>query len=873
MIEKTIEISVRELVEFAERSGDIDNRVAHFDPDAMQEGARLHRKIQKEQGAGYSAEVSLKFEAEEEYDGEQMIFAIDGRADGIFSDTWEEIKQKLGVAAVALKEPPANISVTDYIEISDDTQKPEKEELIFIDEIKTTYKNVDDLTEPVKVHLSQAKCYAYIYSVQNELKNCGVRMSYCNLENEKMKFFYLVFAYEELETWFKSVTHEYARWIAWQIKWERIRNASIKETVFPFQYREGQKELAAGVYRTILRKKKLFLEAPTGVGKTISTVFPAVKAMGEGLSSKIFYGTAKTIARTVAEEAFSVLMDRGLKFKAVTITAKEKVCVLEKPACNPDECPRAKGHFDRVNECVYDMLQNEGRITRELILKYAEKYNVCPFEMCLDVTNWADAVICDYNYLFDPNVYLRRFFADGVEKDHIFLIDEAHNLVERAREMYSARVKKEDFLAVKKMVGTDSYNHKKLSTALEKCNKKMLEIKRQCDDFAVWEDTDELLNALMAFMGVYESMPVNFHVSDPELLSTLYLDVRHFVNMYERMDGDYNIYSDYSSDGSFNVTLCCMDPSNPLKECLKRGRSAVFFSATLIPVKYYISQLGGSEEDYAVYAPSPFDKKNRIVMIARDVSTKYTRRGQAEYEKIARYIKDFTDVKVGNYMVFFPSYRMMLDVAESLKGIMKDELNEILISPENEHEDHGDTEKADGKAADIERLEESSSGIKPEETIESGKKYLLLQLPGMSEKEKETFLDYFDETNAGTLIGFCVMGGIFGEGIDLKSERLIGAVVVGTGLPQVCNERELFRNYFDGINGNGFEYAYLYNGMNKVLQSAGRVIRTSEDRGAILLLDERFGTSQYSSLFPQEWYPYEYVDSIGMSKILKGFWG
>ena len=808
----TISISVRELVEFAERSGDIDNRTARTDPDAMQEGARLHRKIQKEYGSGYSAEVSLKYDAFEEYDGEEMIFSIDGRADGIFS-----------------------------------------EDITFIDEIKTTYKKVENMEEPIKVHLAQAKCYAYIYAEQNGLSEAGVRMSYANLESEEKKFFHYRYTFEELESWFKSITHEYAKWIAWQMKWVRRRNASIKNVAFPFSYRDGQKDLAAGVYRTILRRKKLFLEAPTGVGKTISTVFPAVKAMGEGLTSKLFYGTAKTIARTVAEEAFSVLMDKGLEFKAVTITAKEKICVLEKPACNPDECPRAKGHFDRVNTCVYDMLNNEGRITRDLILAYAEKYNVCPFEMCLDVTTWADAVICDYNYLFDPNVYLRRFFADGPERDYVFLVDEAHNLVERAREMYSARLVKEDFLSVKKMVGTADYNHKRLSGALEKCNKSLLEIKRECDDFSVWEDVDTLYDTCLKFMGTYEALPVDFRVEDPEKLSELYLNVRHFVNMHERMDGDYSIYSDYSSDGSFNVTLCCMDPSRALKECLKKGRSAVFFSATLIPVKYYIGQLGGDTEDYAVYAPSPFDKDNRLIMVARDVSTKYTRRSKDEYGKIAAYIRNFVKAKTGNYMVFFSSYKMMLDVAEEYKSLFGAETVEVGLKQADEDTSRADVPASFGKT-------------------EPGKTNLLLQLQGMREQEKEAFLKAFDEANEGTLVGFCVMGGIFGEGIDLRAERLIGAVIVGTGLPQVCNERELFRNYFDGINGKGFEYAYLYNGMNKVLQSAGRVIRTSDDRGTILLLDERFGAEQYRNLFPQEWYPYEYVDLKSMENALDVFW-
>ena len=835
---KKIELSVRDLVEFAERSGDIDNRTSHSDPDAMQQGAKLHRKIQKEQGSGYSAEVTLKHETELEYDGERMILAIEGRADGLFMDSITNAISKSGGASMIVK--PASNEGSDH-------------ELSIIDEIKTTYRDVEKLLEPIGVHLSQAKCYAYIYAKQNDLEEISVRMSYVNLENERKCFFYYVYSYEELDEWFGKITREYSKWMAWQIKWERKRNASIKEVSFPFNYRAGQKELATGVYTTIFRKKKLFLEAPTGVGKTMSTVFPAIKAMGEGLSSKLFYGTAKTIARTVAEEAFGILMDKGMQLKAVTITAKEKICVLEKPACNPDECPRAKGHFDRVNDCVYDMLTNEGRITRDLILEYADKYNVCPFEMCLDVTTWADAVICDYNYLFDPNVYLRRFFAEGSgkEKDYIFLVDEAHNLVERAREMYSAYLKKEDFLTVKKMVGSNTANHKKLSLSLEKCNKILLELKRQSEGFSVWEDADELYAVLLKFMGSYESMPANFKVDDPELLSSLYLEVRHFVNMYESMEDNYSIYSDFGSDGSFGITLCCMDPSGPLKECLKRGRSAVFFSATLIPVKYYIGQLGGSSDDYAVYAPSPFDKNNRLIMVARDVSTKYTRRGKAEYERIAGYIRDFAEAKQGNYMVFFPSYRMMEDVAEALRELMGEGLDDVSVKV----------------SEDLDEAEEVSKDL-----FGNGKTYLLMQLQGMNELEKEQFLKYFDGANQGTLIGFCVMGGIFGEGIDLRAERLIGAVIVGTGLPQVCNERELFRNYFDEKNGSGFEYAYLYNGMNKVLQSAGRVIRTDEDRGAILLLDERFGTEQYRKLFPQEWYPFEYTDAGSMGKRLDEFW-
>lgn len=805
---RKVNISVRDLVEFILRSGDIDSRSSHVDPDAMLEGSRLHRKIQKRQDSGYRAEVPLSLEVPEVYDGEQMVIVIDGRADGIFEREAEPDFFK-----------NAGETGCDGSVVMDGTAL-----YVFIDEIKTTYGDVVHMEAPVSVHLAQARCYAYIYALMNGLDYVGVQMTYCNIETEVIKHFREMYGFEEISDWFSRLTHEYAKWISWQMKWNRARNRSIKQVEFPFDYRPGQRDLVAGVYRTILRDKKLFLEAPTGVGKTISTVFPAVRAMGEGHASKIFYGTAKTIARTVAEEAFHIMTDRGAKLKIVTITAKEKICVLEKPSCNPADCPRAKGHEDRVNDCVYDMLTHEDRISRELINQYAEKHNVCPFEMCLDVTTWSDAVICDYNYLFDPNVYLHRFFADGVKKDFVFLIDEAHNLVERAREMYSAVLIKEKFLEVKRMVGNADANHTRLSTAIERCNKALLQIKRQCEDFAVWEDADTVYNTLLNFMGTYEGMPRSFSVSNQDLMSELYLEIRHFVNMYDGMDNDYTIYSDYSGSGDFCLHLQCMDPSRNLKNCLERGKSATFFSATLLPVKYYVEQLGGdSREDYAVYAPSPFPKENRIIMIARDVSTKYTRRSAEEYEKIVHYITTFVNARQGNYMVFFPSYKMMKDIADVL----------LMHNPEIN---------------------------------------LLLQQQSMTEEDREDFLRFFEEGQQETRLGFCVMGGIFGEGIDLRADRLIGAVIVGTGLPQVCNERELFRNYFDERNNSGFEYAYLYNGMNKVLQSAGRVIRTDEDRGAILLLDERFGMKQYRDLFPMEWYPNEYVTCESMKERLGEFW-
>ena len=773
-----IKISVRNLVEFIMRSGDIDTAsVGVRDVTALKEGMRIHKKIQKSRGTNYQAEVPLSIMVPLDFEGDSFSLCIEGRADGI---------------------------------IDDDT----------IEEIKGIYMDLDYLKEPIGVHLAQAKCYAYIYAKQRELEKIEVQMTYCNIESEVCKYFTEIYSFEELKRWFDGLIMEYSKWANWQYQWKKQRDASIKWIEFPFAYREGQRDLVAGVYRSIIRNKKLYIEAPTGVGKTISTIFPTVKAMGEGEVEKIFYLTAKTIARTVAEDTFSLLINKGMFFKVVTITAKEKICIYDKCTCNPKECERAKGHYDRVNDAVYDLLTTQNQINRELILEYAKKQCVCPFEMCLDVTNWADAVICDYNYAFDPNAHLRRFFADEKKKNFVFLIDEAHNLVERARQMYSARLSKCDFLEAIRIIKP---YHKKLSKALNACNHDLLEFKRACDDFEVVDDISMFVFHLMRAAALYDEflqgMP---NLEGRDALLNLYFDLRHFLAIYEEMDNHYTIYTDYENEKDFGMTLKCMDPSVKLKYYLEKGKSAIFFSATLLPIQYYKEQLGGLEEDYAIYAPSPFDVKKRLLMIATDVSTKYNRRNESEFQKIANYIEILAGLKKGNYFVFFPSYQMMNQVAFYIKG-------------------HPDIE-------------------------------IHMQTQGMSEQMKEEFLLNFSQQSVKTQIGLCVMGGIFSEGIDLKNDCLIGAIIVGTGIPMVCNERELFRNYYEEKKGAGFEYAYLYNGMNKVLQSAGRVIRTAEDKGVILLLDDRFTNWQYSRLFPREWFPNQLVNEHSLHDVVNNFW-
>lgn len=777
---KQVRISVRALVEFVLRSGDIDNRRSGAaQKDAMAAGTRIHKKIQKRMGGNYRAEVPLKYTALDEEEDIELL--VEGRADGIF----------------------------------------EEDGIVTIDEIKGVYMDLERLTEPVAVHMAQAMCYGYFYCCDRDLDGVRIQLTYCNLETEEIRRFHEDRSKEELEAWFRSVIHEYFKWARYLCHHELQRNQSISGLEFPFPYREGQRDLAVAVYKTISRKKRLFIQAPTGIGKTLSTIFPAVQAMGAGKASKVFYLTAKTITRTVAEEAFRILRSRGLVFTAVTITAKEKLCPMEKTECNPEACPYAKGHFDRVNEAVFDILHLEQEMDRETVLRYAEKYRVCPFEFCLDISSWTDGIICDYNYVFDPNVRLKRYFADGASGDYLFLVDEAHNLVSRAREMYSASVYKEDFQEVKRIIKGKS---PRLERQLDRCNKLLLSMKRECGDWQLLEDVTGLAAGIMTAFSYMETFMEEFpEFPERETVLDFYFCLRDFLNVYEELDGHYRIYEENREDGSFLVRLFCVDPSRLLSRCMDQGASTILFSATLLPVRYYKTLLSGNQEDYAVYVNSPFPEENRLLMVAEDVSSRYTRRSPLEYRKVADYIRIVTQSRPGNYMVFFPSYQYMGEIEEILE----------------------------------------------EEPLKAD---LLVQGQGMGEAEKAEFLEEFEKERSHSLAAFCVMGGVFSEGIDLKEERLIGVIVVGTGLPMVCAEQEVLKGYFDETEEKGFDFSYQYPGMNKVLQAAGRVIRTPGDRGVILLLDDRFLRRDHLELFPREWEHFQVVNRGNAARCLEDFW-
>lgn len=760
-MKKTIKISVRNLIEFVLRSGDIDN--SFMSTSRALEGTLAHQKVQKSYGQEYSPEVTLKHS----FSYNDYNLEIEGRADGIF-------------------------------------MLPDE---IIVDEIKSTTKDLETIEENFNhLHWAQAKCYGYIYALQNELDNIYIQLSYFHIESEELKIFKRNFSFVELEIFFIDIIERYIKWAKLTFDWADIRDCSIFDIGFPFEnYRKGQRELAVAAYKTIKEGKNLFAQAPTGIGKTMSTLFPSIKAIGEGTISKIFYLTAKTITREIPIKSMGILMKKGLKAKTLVITAKDKICLNEEVKCNPRDCIYAKGHYDRVNDAIMDLFKNEDMISRDVVLKYADKHCVCPFEFSLDISLYADVVICDYNYVFDPQVYLKRFF-DGLVNDYAFLIDEAHNLVDRSREMFSAEINKADFLDLR-----DTFKEKYpgLYKAVSKCNSIMNSLKKEISkgNYYQREEITDFYYPIKRIITLMEPWLIaEKDHEDYEKVMEFYFNLITFTKISDFYDEHY-VTSIEVMDRDMIFKLYCVDSSYLLNQALNRGKSGMFFSATLTPLDYHMDLLGGNKDDYFIRLSSPFPKENLCLMIRDDISTRYKDR-EMTYIDIVESIEELSKSNKGNYFVFLPSYVYMKNI------------HEILI--------------------------ERNPNLN-----------IVIQEGNMTELEKEEFLNRFDEED--DLIAFAVMGGIFSEGIDLVGEKLIGAVIVGVGLPQICFERDIIKDYFKEKQNLGFEYAYMYPGMNKILQSAGRVIRSEEDRGAILLIDDRFTTYRYKELFPREWGHYKVV--------------
>lgn len=774
-----VELPVRQLVEYVFLSGSIDSRMQSM--DSLQEGTKAHQRIQETYGESDRKEVYLS--AEILCDG--LAFVVDGRCDGLLAT----------------------------------------EPLPTIDEIKSTRADLATL-EDKSVHWAQALFYAYMYARDENLPAIGIQLTYVHKDTGETKRFRRETGFGELEEQVTHILRQYAPYAKLKQRHEETRDASIRDLAFPFDhYRAGQRKLAGAVYKTVQEGVSLYAKAPTGIGKTISTTYPAIKAIGGGLLKRLYYLTARTTTRAAAEDALKHMQNRGLRIHSVTITAKEKICFQDEVRCDKDHCPFADGYYDRINGAILDMLEHETIMSRSTIEHYARKHAVCPFEMSLDAAYASDAVICDYNYVFDPRISFKRQYAEG-KKATALLVDEAHNLVDRARDIFSAELTRWPFQTLQR---EQKGGHRGLYEASKAINEYFVSLRKTIEDNKdkpVVSDMlpDELVKHAERFaIAAEQVLDGGFGAGFPgaegsvaggvagatggdgdSTLLDAYFAVQQFLRAAKVYDGRFATFAEVTRL-DMRVKLFCMDPSELLKEAAKGYRSHVYFSATLTPVRYYMDMLGASEKDYTLALPSPFESE-RLQVDVRPISTRYQDRNDS-YGPIAQLIADTAAKREGNYFVFFPSYAYMKDVYDAYT-----------------------------------KLGGSHSGA-----------IVKLQRTDMSEEERDAFLADFQPGGDRTLIGFAVLGGVFSEGVDLPGDRLIGVIVVGVGLPQLGLERNLLRDFFQREGKSGYDYAYVIPGMNKVLQAGGRLIRTETDSGTITLVDDRYLQPSYRRLLPEEW--------------------
>lgn len=773
-----LKIAVRELVEHVLRSGDL---IFEFQGSSRPvEAIRAHQKIQNSRPASYQPEVSISHQIETD----RFRLIIGGRIDGV--DT-----------------------------------RPDR---TLIEEIKTTTRDPEYFEKNEHpVHWGQLKTYAYIYGSQHGLDEMITQLTYYQIDTGKVHKVKRAFRLAELEIYVNDLVTRYLEWAETIIEWCRRRDASIRHIDFPFEtYRPGQRQMAVEAYRTMRSSSQLLVQAATGIGKTIAVLYPAVKSLAEKLGQKIFYLTARTTGRMAAEKALAELRTNGLELKSLTLTAKDKICFCPDSACHPDECEYARGHYDRINDAIRAIFA-EDAFTREQIVETARAFQVCPFEFSLELSLWADCIICDYNYVFDPRVYLRRFFQEE-NGDYIFLIDEAHNLVDRSREMFSAEIFKQPVLDIRRQLKKDLPH---IFKSLGRINAWLVKARRKCEEsgnkpLVEKEPPDELIPLLRGFIFLTERwLSKNIKTPFREGLLDLYFTVSGFIRVADQYDECYTTcYEKIGKD--LRIKLFCIDPSVHLEKALFRCQSAIFFSATMTPIDYFKQILGCEPSAGHLILHSPFPPENLSLLISDQISTYYRHRDQT-VDQVANVISALVAQKKGNYLLYFPSYAYMLKIYHSFTA----------RCPQTE---------------------------------------TILQTSGMPEPEREAYLKRFSKDNSRSLVGFAVMGGIFGEGIDLVGKRLVGAVIVGVGLPGITLENELIKEYFTRALNAGYEYAYLYPGINRVLQAAGRVIRTDHDRGVVLLIDQRYARYQYKSLLREEWDPIRVRNTQQLADELQKFW-
>ncbi len=794
-------LSVRELCETALSSGDLEYGGGRASFAAMQAGSQWHRKLQASRGAGYRAEVTLHNTTL--YNG--IVYEVSGRADGV---------ECLG---------------EDYI----------------VEEIKCvgSYRFFSPV---LPLHMAQLRVYAHFLCCEKSLEGVRIRLVRVRAEDGKLKEDSEYLSAAVLRAYYTQLLSAASRWAALRVTHATDELPALMRQRFPYSFmRDGQERMIRGTYRVISKGKRLFAQAPTGIGKTMSTLYGAVRALGEGKCDRIFYLTAKASTRREAFDAVRRLVDCGAPLRAVVLTAREQICpmlaALGKGGgrlsshCNSVECPYAAGYYDRAPDAVYELLQSGRGYNRTRLLEIASQYRVCPYELSLDVSEHCDIVIGDYNYVFDPMVYLRRYFAPSaaVGGRSVFLIDEAHNLADRARDMYSAALRCTPMEELASLL--DSRDARTVD-ALDGVTALMRGLRLHCRDNLTRDDDGNdrgfylSRSPLTGFNQAVSSLHAALerwlqeHREDDlaPRFSELSYTMREYLCMLEHYDERYLTYV-LIEGGEVTVRLFCLDPSCVLDVALSRGCAAVLFSATLTPLTYFMDLLGGRDGAEHLSLSSPYERKNLGLFAVEGISTRYEHRA-ASAEEIARCIAATVSGRKGNYIVYFPSYAYLETVLRAFRARY------------------------------------------PRVTT-------IVQKRGMLASEREEFLDAFRADHGVLRVGFCVLGGSFSEGVDLPGDRLIGSIVVGVGLQGLSNEGNILQEYYQNRCEMGYEYAYLYPGMNRVLQAAGRVIRREEDTGVVVLIDDRYASPAYTELFPPHWRHLQYATCAeNLAEMVSLFW-
>jgi DNA excision repair protein ERCC-2 len=771
-------ISVRSLVEHLLRKGDLSTSFDIASKISPFASNHAHQKIQKSRPQPYASEVPVYYHV----GNERIALDIHGRIDGLYR-------------------------------LSDS---------VVIEEIKTTQKDFDNyIQQNNTLHWGQLKTYAAIYAMENDLDHVLAQLTYGSIKTGEVRTYFQEYRTDELRMFLIQLLERYFQWAEQLEDWHEERNLSLIKSAFPFaSFRRGQRQMIEDVAAIIEQDERIIIQAPTGIGKTVAVLYPAIKAIAHEHIQKIFYLTSRTTGRLIAEKTLNELKGSGLRIKFVTLTAKEKICFNKGKNCTPDECAFAKGYYDRI-AAARSSLFDEDAFTPSRITEIARAHQICPFEFSLDMALWVDCIICDMNYVFDPRVYLKRFFLEN-PIDCTFLVDEAHNLVDRSREMYSAKIDKRDFLKLRRLLKNKK---SKAYRAAGDVNSVMREINRSLgEDEKAWQEDrpDELLPPLRNLLTSLETW-LSSNQNEPQTKEILnhFFSVIWFLKVSESYDKSYGTIFE-RSPRNLGVKLYCMDPSARLRETFDRANSSVLFSATITPMSYFAQVLGLPDTVEKRILPSPFPKENLCVLVSDSVSTLYRHRTKTK-KALVQTLGALAEAREGNYMIYFPSYEYLRMVFPLYKEAFP----------------HHKT---------------------------------IVQTHEMNEGERVDFLQNFSTENEHTLVGFVVMGGIFGEGIDLVGDRLSGAAIVGVGLPGISLEREMIRLHFEEEQMPGFDYAYRYPGLIRVFQAAGRVIRTENDRGTVLLVDTRYSYPRYEALFPKEWRVHQIQSCGHIERTLGEFW-